>query len=405
MDHQLRELQDYVLAGPRRRGKGVAGVIKLVLRLLWKSALSLSIRQRDNAASRECDVLLVHPSRKSFLQGRKMPLVTALQARGMLVEEFVEEGDRELIRARQFARPRRSVPFLLYWHAAHATYLLQRYRPKVILTERNAWIIPSFIKALRVEGAQIVHLAHSVPSGQSSRYDYFDYDYYLMFGRSSLQYLASLNGAYGACRAVFAGPYYLSDSQPQLATAGCESDTLRLLFLGSGPDYEHDAAYRQYCAWVMSWLREHPGVELAVKVHPRGSGHPWVAHAAAEARVRILPPDARLDEYARRFDLVLCSYTNAVLDVARAGIPFVLLGDDADYFAVERFGLPRCREERQLDDCIERVVKTPEDYRQRLAEFLKFHIDQPDQPMNSLVDCVEKIVKGHPVPGWELSAE
>lgn len=405
MERQLRELQGYVLAGPRRRGKGRVGVIKLTMRLLWKSVLSLCIRQRDNGRPCECDVLLVHPSRKSFLQGRKQPLVAALRARGLRVEEFVEEGDRELIRVRQFAPPGRSVPFLLYWHAAHAAYLLQRYRPKVILTERNAWIIPSFIKALRADGAQIMHLAHSVPSGQSSRYDYFDYDYYLMFGRSSFEYLESLRGAYGSCRAVFAGPYYLSDAQPIPASTGNEQGVLRLLFLGSGPDYEHDASYQQYCSWAMNWLQGRADVELAVKMHPRGSGHPWVAHAAVDARVRILPQETRLEECARQFDLVLCGYTNAVLDVARAGTPFVLLGSDEDYFSVERFGLPRCQAESQLASCIESIVKAPENHKRRLADFLQFHIDQAERPLASLVDCVERVVAGEDLPGKDFLSE
>lgn len=405
MSDRLRALCKYVVTAPHRRGKGVVGSAKLGLRLCWKAILSWYIQRRDGDEALQCDVLLIHPSRKSFLQGRKKPLVAALKARGLRVEEFIEESDRELLRQRQFAVPGRPVPFLLYWHAAHAAYLLQRYRPKVILTERNAWIIPSFIKVLRTEGAQVLHLAHSVPSGQSSRYDYFDYDYYLMFGTSSFEYLESLHGAYGSCRAVFAGPYYLSDSQPLPASTGNEQGLLRLLFLGSGPDYEHDAVYQQYCSWAMNWLRDRSDVELAVKTHPRGSGHPWVAHAAVDARVRILPQETRLEECARQFDLVLCGYTNAVLDVARAGTPFVLLGSDEDYFSVERFGLPRCRVESQLASCIESVVTAPEDHKQRLADFLKFHIEQAERPLALLVDCVERVVAGEDLPGKDLSSE
>ncbi len=405
MGDRLRELWKYVASAPRRRGKGRLGGAKLALRLFWKVLLSCCVQRHASTEALPCDVLLIHPSRKSYLQGRKKPLIAALKARGMQVAEYVEESDRELLRKRQFSTPGRPVPFMLRWHAAHAAYLLQRYQPKVILTERNAWIIPSFIKALRTDAAQVVHLAHSVPSSQSSYYDYFDYDYYLMFGLSSFEYLDSLHGAHGSCRAVFAGPYYLSDSPTFPVSTGNALGALRLLFLGSGPDYEQGEPYRRYCTWILDWLRENPSIELAVKVHPRGTGQPWVACAAGEARVRILPPEASLEACARQFDLVLCGYTNAVLDVARAGTPFVLLGDDDDYFSVERFGLPRCRAENQLGNCIESVMTAPEDYRQRLADFLRFHIDQPDRPITSLVDCVEKIVGGHVLPGRELSAE
>ncbi|WP_256667720.1 hypothetical protein [Pseudomonas sp. R-28-1W-6] len=352
-----------------------------------------------------CDVLLIHPSCKSYLQGRKKPLVAALRARGMRVEEFVEDSERRLIFARQLAVPRRPVPFLLHFYAAHAAYLLQRYRPKVVLTERNAWVVPSLVKALREEGAQVMHLAHSVPSGQSSRYDYFDYDYYALFGRSSFEYLASIPGRFGSCVTVFAGPYYLSDRLQPEAPVSSPGGRPQLLFLGSGPDYEQTPDYLECCAWVMKWLQEHPDADLTVKIHPRASGHPWVAHATANARVRMLAGSVSLDECAGRFDLVLCGYTNAVLDVARAGIPFVLLGNDEDYFSVERFGLPRCRVESQLASSIEGVAKSPEDYRRSLAQFMAFHIDQSERPLASLVECVEQLVGGHALPGEKLSAE
>jgi len=162
----------------------------------------------------QCDVLLIHPSRKSYEQGRKGAFLQALRATGLHVEEFVEESDDVLIRARQFSRPAKPVPLLLYWHAAHAAFLLRRLSGQGgVDRAKRGWIIPSFIKALRTEGMRVMHLAHSVPSGQSSRYDYFDYDYYLMFGKSSYDYLYSLSEAFGECCAVYAGPYYLTDKK------------------------------------------------------------------------------------------------------------------------------------------------------------------------------------------------
>lgn len=404
MDSQLRALQAFLLDQPRRRGKGLRGVIRLALQLWSKAALSWLACRRITGEQGRCDVLLVHPSRKSYLQGRKKPLVAALQARGMRVEEFVEDGEFRLICARQLAIPQRPVPFLLYFHAAHAAYLLQRYRPRVVLTERNAWVVPSLVKALREEGAQVMHLAHSVPSGQSRHYDYFDYDYYALFGRSSFEYLAAVPGRFGSCVAVFAGPYYLSDRLLPEVSLSKPGGKLQLLFLGSGPDYEHAPDYLACCTWVMHWLQEHPDVGLTVKVHPRGSGHPWRAHAAANARVRMLADGVSLDDCVGGFDLVLCGYTNAVLDVARAGIPFVLLGNDEDYFSVERFGLPRCRVENQLAGCIEAVARFPADYQRSLAQFMAFHIDQSERPLASLADCIQQLVGGHALPGEKLSA-
>jgi len=400
----LRQLRDFVVSAPMRRGKGQLAAWRLRLRMAGKSLLASLLCNGRYVPAIRCDVLLIHPSRKSYEQGRKGAFLEALRARGLHVEEFVEESDNVLIRARQFVRPAVPVPFLLYWHAAHAAFLLQRYRAKVVLTERNGWIIPSFVKALRAEGMQVLHLAHSVPSGQSSRYDYFDYDYYLIFGKSSYDYLSSLGEAYGQCRAVYAGPYYLTDREKAPRGKTHIGRALRLLFLGSGPDYEHTESYQECCKWVMRWLEPHQDAELSVKVHPRGHGSPWVDYAVDFEGIVFVPGGEKLENCAAQFDLVLCGYTNAVLDVARAGTPFVLLGQGEDFFSVERCGLPRCTDESQLALCIESVLSEPEKTSDRLSAFLDYHISHANEPLTSLVNSVETVIAASELAGIRLFA-
>jgi hypothetical protein len=101
---------------------------------------------------------------------------------------------------------------------------------------------------------------------------------------------------------------------------------------------------------------------------------------------------------------VLCGYTNAVLDVARAGVPFVLLGQGDDYFSVARYGLPRVVAEPQLAPCIETVLSEPEKTKERLFEFLNYHIHHVDKPLDSLVDTVRAVVNASEPAGIHLSA-
>lgn len=392
MDTSLRELSNYVLSAPMKRGRGRLAVWRLRLRLVCKSLLAWLLSRHKPIQPSYCDVLLIHPSRKSYRQGRKKALLRALRARGLQVEEFIEDSDTALIRDRQFVRPLAPAPLPLYWYAAHAEFLLRRYHAKAVLTERNSWIVPSFIKVFRTKGMHVVHLAHSIPSRQSSRYDYFDYDLYLLFGKSSYNYLSSLIDAYGECHAAFAGPYFLSDREPVAQGAATQGNRApRLLFLGSGPAYEGSDEYRQCCVWVLNWLK-HNQAELFIKLHPRGGGEPWLAYKAASANISLLDKDDSLEDCVGRFDLVLCGYTNAVLDVARAGVPFVLLGRGEDYFEVERFELPRCRDELELSACVESVLSQPAQARERLAAFLEYHISHASYPLSSLVEHVERVV-------------
>ncbi len=380
---------------PRTKGKGVFSAFRLAVRMGGKAILARLFSRSANAAPLICDVLLVHPSRKSYLQGRKRLFIEALRQRGLHVEEFIEEGDGETLRLRQLVKPPQAVPFLLSWPAAHAAFLLHRYQPKAMLTERNSWIIPSFVKAFSQRRTVVMHLAHSIPSTQSSNYDYVDYDYYLMYGHSSLEYLRTLGKGFGECTALFAGPYFLEDTVPP--TTSSAGQQLRCLFLGSGPEYETKTNYLEMCAWVRQWAMAN-SVRLSVKPHPRAEGYPWRGDRVAEMVDRSL----QLDEVREYFDLVLCGYTNAVLDVARAGLPFVLLGKGRDYFQTERFDLCRANSMTELDEACRVIRADPCSYRERLDCFLRFHIENPYQPCSSLVENVCRVVDGQRLLGIEL---
>lgn len=402
---RLQALQDFVIGKSRHRDHGAAGSLKLRARLFLKALLSIVFQRRRAIEAVDCDVLLVHPSRKSFRLGRKQALLAALRDRGLIVEEFVEEGDFDLVRSRQFVAPASGVPTLLRWDAAHAAYLLSRYRAKVIVTERNGWIVPSLIKLQRKTDARIVHLAHSIPSDESSRYDYFDYDYYLLFGKSSLEYLSALGGAFGECVVKFAGPYFFADREgPLPVKARNEGKGVKCLFLGSGPDYEVSEPYRDYCGWITTWLGAQPDAELWVKVHPRGSGEPWRSQAASHSGIRILPPDSTLDECVGDFDFVLSGYTNAVLDVSRFGTPFILLGEGADYFSTGRFGIPRARSGMELTNCIDALLADVHRARETASKFFDFHVHEKDLPLTSMVNVIERLAAGGEVKGLPLSS-
>lgn len=403
MSAYQKALCRFILDGDSRKRKRIRNYIAVRIKLLWKALLSMFFQQRCLIDRVVCDVLLIHPSRKSFLQGRKKPLIAALKSKGLNVEEFVEVDDRDLIRNRSFFSPRRPVPFLFRWHAAHAEYLLRRFEAKVILTERNGWIVPSFIKMLRHDGAIVVHLAHSVITSQSSRYRYFDYDYYFIYGRSSLEYLKALSNAFGQCVACYCGPYFFSDKDafPKSRISG---KNVECLFLAPGPDYESRSSYLESCSWIMEWLDENEYVHLWVKLHPRGAGTWWLNRLVDSERITIVPEGTSLDDCAARFDIVLSGYTNAIVDVARYAAPFVLLGSDEDYFSVERFGISRVHSAAQLRCEVDAILADPALYAARSLSFFNYHVENRRFPLNSIVESVVSLVNKESLPGIRLQS-
>ncbi|MEH6388878.1 MAG: hypothetical protein V7772_13495 [Pseudomonas profundi] len=370
---------------------------------MWKGHLSWIFQSRLTEDPIVCDVLLIHPSRESYCLGRKAPLVAGMEAAGLSVEQYVEDEDTRLLRNRHFTAPRLKVPFVLRWYASHAEYLVNKYEAKVILTERNGWVVPTFIKYLRRSGPKVVHLAHSIPSGESTRYGYFDYDHYLIFGQSSYDYLSKIEDAFGSCAAHFAGPYFFSDweGRPNKSRLVSEGQ-LRCLFLGGGPAYETSGEYLQYCSWLIDWLTENPGALLYIKVHPRGAGIPWINESVKNPRIKILPLDTSLERCAADFDLIFSGYTNAIIDVARSGTPFMLLGSGEDYFSAEKFGIFRAKSPEELVDCICRVFLDRNDYISKVMEFYDFHVHERSHPRTAVLDIITKLTTGSAPAGRRL---
>lgn len=394
----VKELSRFLDWQLQQRGKRRISRVGIRLRLFWMGVLSFVYQQKKAHIPICCDVLLIHPSKRSFNQGRKQHLINALRDRGMHVEEIIESDDL-LIDGRCFSAPPCTVPLSYRWHAAHASYLLSKYQAKAIITERNGWIVPSFIKRFRKKDAKILHLAHSVLTAQSESYSYYDYDYYFLFGSSSYEYLSGMDRAFGECLIFYAGPYFFKDEIKLLGNSHVEDDAQVFLFLAPGPEYEKRSGYYAQCSWVVDWLKENKATRLNVKVHPRGTGEPWKTLSMSAPQIKILPLDTQLEEVAAQSSLVLTGYTNAIIDVSRVGTPFILLGEDPSYFSTESFGMPRVRTAGELDSAIKDVMHNRVVYKEQSLRFFSYHVEHGLFPLASLVAAIQVVVSGGTLEG------
>ena len=354
---------------------------------------------RDTVTAEPCDVLLIHPSEKSRRLNRKAPLLASLRQRGLVVLETVSDGESRALRERRLRPPPRPVPWPLYISAARAADLLARYRPRVILTERNGWPVSTFLRAFRPAETRVVHVAHGILSDQSDRLRYHDYDYYALFGQSSLDYLRALDHGFGETTAFFAGPYF-----PLPAPRQRPGDARTLLFLGAGPGEEDSDAYRNACRLAREWLRAHPGWRMKVRLHPRGGGAPWRDLARTDPALDLRPGDESLEQALDGCQAVWCGYTTAIIDCAVARVPVVVLDRSRDYFQCDRHGVPRVATVRELELAMDEVVETPALCSHRMAAFARYHIEHADDPVSSLADRIGALVAGHePRDGFRIS--
>ncbi len=369
---------------------------KVQLREVWRGLLA-SLFCKTVKERKSCDVLIVHPSVKSFNGGRKARLLELLRTRGIVVEEYIEPSSSLKLKNRHFTSVK-GVPLWARWEAYSAKYFLERFNAKVIVTERNGWVIPSYIKKLRTDKPVVVHLAHSIINNQSSKYDYHDYDYYFMYGRSSLDYLRSLTTGYGTTEVVFCGPYFMAEEkQPEIKRFKDAKAGRSIVFLASGPDYEELDSYNEICCWIRRLLAEAVVDSVYIKLHPRGRVKQWKSDEERWGdRFCILEDDDLFQSVLQSCDCVLMGYTNAIIDVSLKGIPAVMLGTGSDYFKLEKFSMPWAESYEKLKNILQG------DRLEFNQEFLQYHVSGKDTGAISVVNAIEDVLSGDVVSEFRL---
>ncbi len=210
-----------------------------------------------------CDTLLLHSAPKSMALQRKNILIDAVRARGWHLQEAALLSPSLACAKGQLLAPAQAVPLRYLAYAAHAQWLVARYTPRVLINERNGSYHTPFLRlALAARDARLLHLAHATTLESSRRLGMNDYDYYGVFGHSSLVALQERPLRFGTSTVVLLGSY-LADETYDLPVADPAIKTL--LVLGVGPDREKEPGYLRTYELLRDWAQRHPEYRMLFK--------------------------------------------------------------------------------------------------------------------------------------------
>ena len=284
-----------------------------------------------------CDFLLLQSAPKVIKFQRKRLLVEGLRARGHDLRETALQSPKLILRERQLKQPPQRVPLRYFGYAAHAEWLVEHHQPKIVLNDRNGSLYSPFLRlALNYRDRLLVHLAHATTVESSQRLSMNDYDYYLLFGRSSSEALLARRLRFGSSVAVLTGSHMI-DSAYDLPPA---DSTLRtLLVLGVGPDKEKQPAYQSTYLLLLEWARKNQNYRILIKAHPRSELLFWVGACHRPENIVILPRECSLVEALAQASIVINIMSNAVIEAALARRPllYVNASGEQDIFSQERY--------------------------------------------------------------------
>ncbi|PBJ11258.1 Capsule polysaccharide biosynthesis protein [Pseudomonas ogarae] len=393
---KARELDRYRWKLLRQRHGRFASLLRFVRDALVEFAIGIrtKIFLSDSVVAMPCEVLLLHSAPKSMALQRKNILIEALRSRGHLLAEAALRSPSEACARRMLMAPPQSVPLRYLAYAAHAQWLVMTYSPKLLINERNGSLHTPFLRlALAAHGARLLQLAHATTLESSGRLGMNDYDYYGVFGRSSLVALQERRLRFGESTVVLTGSY-LADETYDLPVADPALKTL--LILGVGPDREKESGYQDTYRLLRDWAGQNPDYRLLFKRHPRSKARFWSDAAAQFANIELLDSQCSLAQALAQASVVINIMSNAGIEAGLAGRPVIHVntGSDVDIFSHSLFFGPQVSDGQGLS----RQVKVLEqDYQRHSAQarrFADYHLVYGSQGLLKTAQLVDDLLLG-----------
>ena len=368
----------------------------------WWFGVRAKSRRAESVTAEPCDFLLLQSAPKVIAFQRKKLLIDGLRQRGYNLVETALQEPKTILRKRLLRSPPFAVPTRYFGLAAYAQWLVEYHQPRILLNDRNGSLYAPFLRlALNARGSRLVHLAHATTVEGSRRLGMNDYDYYFLFGQSSLEALQARELRFGTSTAVLAGSHMI-DSTYELPPADPSQRTI--LILGVGPDKEKEAGYQATYVLLRDWAAAHPEYQVLVKAHPRSQVPFWQQAAAELANLRVLPRECGLAEALAQSSLVVNIMSNAVIEAALSGRPvlYVNASGEVDIFGHSRFFGEAVTSPERLTAAVAAIEY---DYARQVLQaegFAHHHLAHGGRGLVHNLKLLESLFRGEPIAGETL---
>lgn len=364
----------------------------------WWFGVRAKRRLATDVCPQPCDVLLLQSAPKVIAFQRKKMLIDALRQAGHAFVETALQEPRATLSKRELVKPPYPLPTRYFGLAAHAEWLVAHHQPRVLLNDRNGSLYSPFLRlSLNQRQRPLVHLAHATTVEGSRRLGMIDYDYYVLFGKSSEEALRRRELRFGSTTALLVGSHMISrtfdlpPASPALKT---------LLVLGVGPDKEKESGYQDAYQLVHEWAAGHPEYRVLIKAHPRSKMLLWQVAAARHANIEVLPASTSLEGALTDASIVISLVSNAVIEAALARRPVVHIncGGYRDIFEQERYFGPAVKHAAELGPRVADIEAHYTAHVEAAERFAVFHLTGGFLGLERTVAVINALVSDTALP-------
>ncbi len=364
----------------------------------WHFGLQAKRRLARSIEYESYDFLLLQSAPRIIRLQRKKLLIDTLRHQGYRLIETALQDSRSIAADRLLAPPPYPTPLRYFSYAAHAAWIVRRYQPRVLLNDRNGSLYSPFLRlSLKEIQGTLVHLAHATTVESSRRLSMNDYDYYLLFGLSSLAALQARKLRFGTSTIALTGSHMIDQSYDM---PPANPSTRTLLILGVGPDKEREPGYQRTYGLLREWASANSQYRVLVKRHPRSAVPFWHETSKMLENVHVLPTELSLAQALKQASLVANIMSNAVIEAGLASRPVIYcnLSNDRDIFSQEQFFGPAVTNPIELQSRILAMEDNFAFYVEKARIFANFHLAHGSRGLEKTVRTLQCLLERTKTP-------
>jgi hypothetical protein len=385
------DIKKYTFWLDEQKGGRSNAVIKWLRDSIYGFWVKSFIKRADDESADNVDVLIVHPSKSSRMLGRKNFFLSKLKASGVAFAE-VDLIKASGVNSYCFSDPGNGTPLRFYALAGYAKYLIERYAPKVVVTERYNQVFSFYIKEYLSNKGKSVHLAHSIPSNDTNKFNLNCFDYYFLFGQSSIDKMMAKDVRFGTSQACAVGSYLIHDDF-YLESSDCDNNVL-IMAMGDWPKYNQliEDCYKMFSAWI----KRREDLNFFVKLHPKSETGFWGEEAKKYTNVDVLPQNCTIKDAVAKASVVINMHSNACIEAAMLNRP-IIPADPLpfpDEFEVEKYFMKNCCDVGALDHAYNETIGNYPHFVKQAQTFAERHVANGVRSVPCLVATIKSILHG-----------
>lgn len=338
-----------------------------------------------------CDILFLHRFEGNIT--RTQPLVNELKEKFSLKisHEITTSRYLKLAFENPFSKPFPNAESYRPIYDYYASFLYRKYHPKVLVTFMdNAELSHSLRRQFNSQGSKVVNLSHGVTACDQN-YEVYDFDYYFVYGQSSVDAALAQAQRRGNTKLVLAGSYLMKHEEILNSP-----DPNKVVYLSDGTPKADIHHIESIFALLSSWAKANPEKTLYFKYHPLEDTKISKEFFSNSKNVVFLPRQTTVAEAIRLSSVALTGWSNTAIEAALLGRPVISLnpsGKPDEFLKFSNFFGSQAISVNDLSDKLKWIFENSQTCREQNRKFVNYHLSHLEDSISTIAKYLDEIVK------------